>query len=124
MFVGPTSSLQEKEPTMDVIIVLVILIQHCRSNVRHITPSIALTGHVNLEFLDSKDALKVLKEINKVPGRLLFSGSSRCACRKPRPNGLINPIVKIKEGIPKETIETYHNMLVRFTQEYGLMTGA
>jgi hypothetical protein len=64
--------LREGKLTGKIIILLVILIQHRRRDVRHIAPRVTLTSHEDLEVLDSKRLLEILEELDEVLRRLLL----------------------------------------------------
>lgn len=76
---------------MQVVVFLVLLVKHGGRDVRDVAASIALTGHVNLEVLNSERLLEVLEELDKVLRRLFLGGGSRLADGVTSPDGLIDP---------------------------------
>ena len=77
--------------TGKVIVLLVLLIQHCCRNVWNVTTRITFPGHVYLVIFDAKGFLKVLEEFDKVLGSLLLGLGGDFANRKTRPNRLLHP---------------------------------
>lgn len=58
--------------TREVIVLLVLLVQHRRRNVWNVAARIAFASHVYLVVLDPKGLLPVLEELDKVLGNLLL----------------------------------------------------
>lgn len=77
--------------TGKVIILLVLLVQHCCRYIWNVTASITFAGDVYLEILYAKGTLKVLEEFDEVLSSLLLGLCGDFANRKACADGLLNP---------------------------------
>ena len=76
---------------MDIVMRLVLLVQHGRRDVRNISPGITFAGNVDLEVLDAKGILPIQEEFDKILGDLFLCRRRRRSCRVTSANRLFDP---------------------------------
>jgi hypothetical protein len=74
----------------------VVLVKECGRDIRHISSRVTFTGNIDLEVLNAKYRLEVLKKFHKVLSSLLLSGSSRSANGITSPYRLVDPVTSTK----------------------------
>ncbi len=69
----------------------VVLVEHCRRDIRYVSPCITLTSDINLEFRDPKDRLEVREEIYEILGNVFFARGCDIANCKASADRLFHP---------------------------------
>ena len=77
--------------TGKVIVLRVLLVQHCCGNVWNVAARIALAGHVDFVIFDPKGRLPVLEELDEILSNVLLGPGGDFADRKACADGLLNP---------------------------------
>ena len=69
----------------------VVLVEHCRGDVRYIPPCITLASDIDLEFRDPEDRLEIREEVYEILCNVFLARGCDISNCKSSANGLFHP---------------------------------